>query len=312
MFNDGCRVDGGRLDAAGQLAAEAARLGIDAAALGLPAAGAWADGPVDDRLHLMTLLGPDGRAIASVARVNAHPVTASQSRVGAVISGDFVHPLEDALRVRTNAPCLVLNGAFGDTRPLQAEYSLPESARIGRAWAAAMLAAPATVHAAPGLTLAAREEPMPLREDLPRDAAGLADLHREIDSRLTALSGAAHSLAIAAERKRLHERRSAVAGSLLLPPGDLERGAAPLGLQAWRLGPLGLLAMGGEPFVRLAAEIEARSGLLPIGVAGAYVSYLPDVQSVAGGGYEVSECLYSSATLAKLPDLAAALAAEAV
>jgi hypothetical protein len=320
MFNDGCRVDGGRLDAAGQLAGEAARLGVDAAILGLPESGAWADGPVDDRLHLAVLRDAQGHAIASVARVNAHPVSASQSRVGPVISADFMRPLEDAVRARTgDAPCLVFNGAFGDARPLQREYSLAEAARIGQAWAAAMLAAPETVHPAPGLTLAGREESLPLRDDLPRDRAVLTALQRDIATRFAGLAGAQASPAMAAERKRLHERHAATATLLqppppeasgILLPGDLERGTAPLGLQAWRLGPFGLLATGGEPFTRLAAAIEARSGLLPIGVAGGYASYLLDPASCAGGGYEAGECLYAPATLARLPELAAALAAE--
>lgn len=322
MFNDGCVIDAasGRVDAAPQLAAEAARLGTSLAELGLPAAGAWVDGPVDERLHLVELLDPAGRGIASVVRVNAHAVVASQSRVGAVVSADFVRPLEDAVRAALGgAPCLLFNGAFGDTRPRQREYSLAEAERIGRAWAAAMLAAPAEAHRAPALALVAADEPLPLRDDLPHDTAALREVQRACDDRLAALANAPPGVATALARRRCEDRRAAAGAQALPPPpeaagilaaGELQRGTAIARLQAWRLGPLALLATGGEPCVRLAAAIESASGLLPLGAAGPYISYLPDAAACAAGGYEANECLFAPTALARLPALAAGLSRE--
>jgi len=312
MFNDGCSIDAahGRLDATGQLAAEAQRLGTSLAALGVAGA-VCTDGPVDDRLHLATLLDDTERPIASIARVNAHPAVASQSRVGAVVSADFIRPLEDAVRAATGgAHCLVFNGAFGDTRPLSREYSLTEAGRIGRSWAAAMLAAPAEAQPLAGLDLAVREDALPLRHDLPHDRAGLAALRGVLECELAA------GPLPARQRKLLGERLAGIATLLLPPPpthhgilvaGELERGTVQMRLQAWRLGQLRLLATGGEPFVRLATAIEERSGLLALGVAGAYASYLCDPAACAGGSYEATECLFAPDTLARLPELAATL-----
>lgn len=321
MFNDGCTLDHarGQLDATGQLASEAQRLGTTLAALGVDAA-SWSDGPVDDRLHLATILDEADRPIASLARVNAHPVVATQSKVGAVVSADCIRPLEDAVRATTDgAPCLVFNGAFGDTRPLLREYSIAEAGRIGRAWAAAMLAAPADIRPLTGLDLAVREDALPVRSDVPHDAAGRAGLSQAMEREYDALPRAAASPTVAQRRKLLAERLATLAVLQLPPPpehcgillpGELERGAVALRLQAWRLGTLGFLATGGEPFALLAQAIEARCGLLAVGVAGAYASYLPDPASCAGGGYEATECLFDPATLARLPALAATLAMD--
>lgn len=322
MFNDSCTLDHarGQLDATGQLATEAQRLGTTLTALGLADAAIWTDGPVDDRLHLATILDQEDRPIASIARVNAHPVVATQSKVGAVVSADFIRPLEDAVRATTDgAPCLVFNGAFGDTRPLLREYTVAEAGRIGRSWAAAMLTAPADVRPLTGLDLAVREDAMPLRSDVPRDAAGRADLRQSLERELDVLVRSAASPAVAQQRKLLAERLATLAVLQLPPPpghcgillpGELERGAVGLRLQAWRLGTLGFLATGGEPFALLAKTIEESSGLLVLGVAGAYASYLPDPASCAGGGYEATECLFDPATLAHLPALAASLAMD--
>lgn len=320
MFNDGCTVDSERrqLDATAQLAGEARRLGTTLAELGLADSGLRTTGPVDERLHLATLLDEADRPIASIARVNAHPATATQSRVGAVVSADFIRPLEDGLRAGTaGAPCLVFNGAFGDTRPLQHEYSIAEAGRIGRSWAAAMLAAPAGIEPCDSISLATSEHELPLRTDLPHDRAELVALRASLEGELAALDGSGAQMA--RRRKLLADRLAAIAVLLLPPPpehhgillrGELEHGAVALRLQAWRLGSLRLLASGGEPFARLAQQIEERSGLLAIGVAGAYASYLPDPAACAGGAYEATECLFDPDTLARLPGLASALADE--
>jgi len=323
MFNDDCRVDvaSGRLEVAHLLAAEAHRLGTTLAQLGLPTADIWADGPVDDRLHLATLQDTHGEVIASIGRVNAHAVVATQSRVGAIVSADFIRPLEDVIRQATaGAPCLIFNGAFGDTRPLQREYSTAEAQRIGQTWATAMLAAPATECLSPTLSLATRDERLPLREDLPHDRNALMGLQATLTQQLTAHLATPLSLDHAIERKRLEGKLSAIAVLLLPPPptksgilthGELESGAVSFELQAWRLGQLGLMAFGGEPFVRLAQEIEQHSGLLVVGAAGSYASYLLDPDSCAGGSYEATECLFGPATLARLPELAASVATGA-
>jgi len=322
MFNDGCRLDGvrGQLDATAQLAAEAQRLGSSLDALGLTEAANWTNGPVDDRLHLATILDEGDRPIASIARVNAHPVTASQSRVGPVISADYIRPLEDAIRAATDgAPCLVFNGAFGDTRPLQREYSVAEAARIGRAWAAAMLAMPADVQSLSDANLATSTESLPLRRDVPGDRAGLASLRSSLEDEAASAGRAEASPAVARQRKLLAERLETIALLQRPPPpehhgillhGELERGSVEFRLQAWRLGTLRLLACGGEPFALLAQSIEESSGLLVLGVAGAYASYLPDPASCAGGSYEAAECLFDPATLTRLPGFAAILAKE--
>jgi len=313
IFNDHCVIDRqhARVDASGAFRAFLEALGTTPEREGVPGQGYVLDGPTDNRLHLWTLLDDARRPIASVFRVNAHAVTVSQSRVGAVVSADYVRYLEDEVKASTGgAPCLTLNGAFGDTRPFQSAYTFEEAERIGREWARSALGSPAKavdvseliVADAPGVRL-------PIRQDVPRDAEALRLLARRMAAETPPTDVRAckrHDDRLACLRALLDPEPPAGIGALRA--GELEQGFFMSEWQAWRFGPIRLLCLPGEPFVRLSRGMEEATGCLAIGIANGYISYLPDPEAIAKGGYEASESLVDADTLRALPDIARTVA----
>lgn len=309
MFNDRCAIDmqNARVDASDQVHDFLASLGTTPEREGVAAGGHFLDGPTDDRLHLWTLLDNARAPIASVFRVNAHAVSVSQSRVGAIVSADYIRYLEECVKDDCQgAPCLTLNGAFGDTRPLQSGYNFDEAERIGRAWARAAIAAPAQTYDVAQLFVAdAPAVRLPIRPDVPHGAEAL----RLLDRRMQDAAQPADALA----RKR-HAELLACVRALLTPEppqgtgalraGELDRGFLDCEWQAWQFGPLRLLCLPGEPFVRLCRRLEAVTGCLPIGIANGYISYLPNPESIAQGGYEATESLLDAAAIRGLTAVA--------
>lgn len=269
-------------------------------------------GPVDERLHLWTLLDEHGEAIAGIARVNAHAATVTQSKVGAVISADFIRPFSNAIETSIGAPCVVFNGAFGNTRPLQKEYSFAECDRIGSEWAQAVLSGSAKNYEAADFKWASDSNaPLQIRDDLPHDRKELEALSEKLKSDLLSQS--------APERKKRLNKISAISRLLdPLPPegagilfsGELEKGFLSSEWQAWKFGPVRLLSVPGEPFVELCREIEKESGCLVVGLSNGHLSYLPNAESFLGGGFEGSQCVLSFDELNRLGALSGELAGK--
>lgn len=315
MFNQGCSVslDTLELDASQQVAARLREWGTTPKQENIPDSGHVLRGPVDRRLHLWVLHSDTAEPIAAVARVNAHATTVSQSKVGAVVSADYIRPFGAAIQAALHCPCLVFNGAFGDTRPLTHEYSFAEAERIGTRWAQAALAAAPTSQTATALGGACLPRlSCQLRTDVPHSPAALDTLVQDTKAQLA-------TAASAPARKRLRERLDCIAalrmpgppqGNGILLPGELEQGALTCEAQAWQLGPLALFCTPGEPFTAQCAAIESRTGHLVVGAANGYISYLPDAAAFRGGDFESTECMLAPEELARLPETAARLCGE--
>jgi hypothetical protein len=277
---------------------------------GLPANGHILRGPVDERLHLWTLLDENKQPIVGIARVNAHAVTVSQSRVGPVISADYIRPFGETIESSIDAPCLVFNGAFGNTRPLQKDYCFAECERIGKEWGQALLSAAKNNYEADEISWVDNSQVvLELRDDLPHEKEKLEKLSAQlkVDTPLKS----------AAERKKDLDKLEAIStllahhppeGSGILFPNELEKGCLTSEWQAWSLGPVRLLCVPGEPFVELCREIEKESGCLAIGLSNGHLSYLPDGASFLRGGYEASKCTLSFDELNRLGALSGCLA----
>ena len=59
------------------------------------------------------------------------------------------------------------------------------------------------------------------------------------------------------------------------------------------LGPMKILALPGEPLTEFAVAVEKETGVLPIGLANGYLSYLPASSTIKEGGYEANQCVLS-------------------
>jgi hypothetical protein len=263
-------------------------------------------GPTDNRIFLWTLLDDDQQPIAAMVRVNAHAVTVSQSRVGAIVSADYIRYLETEIKNSVNgAPCLTFNGAFGDTRPLQVEYNFEEAERIGRGWAEIVLAGTLVEEIAPTVAMSAATVTLPLRADLIHDRHKLIELSQQISEEKEALDPV--------QKKRQNDLLESADALLLEPPpvangvlleGELEAGKVNSEWQAWEIGPMRILCLPGEPFVEICRAIENITDKLVVGISNGYISYLPTAAAFMNGGYEVNNSLFDDSTLTAFPMVA--------
>ncbi|MFH0920348.1 MAG: hypothetical protein V1913_08280 [Fibrobacterota bacterium] len=313
VFNTHCTVDMEHraLDAGGWVLNELKSIGACAPDAAVPAGKFMLNRPVDRRLHLWVLKDADKNPLAAVLRANAHPVMVSQKWVKNVISGDYpavaMHRISSAL----GAPCLFINGAFGDTRPLQSEYSFAERDRFGALCAETVLAAPEQNVPTAELNGAFLETWIPVRADVGASPEEARRLQKECQTQ---------GPATPQEKKKRKERLDVLkltvedlekhGESAFLTATDLSTGRMPARFHAWRLGPMKLVTLPGEPFVKVASDLERATGALAVGVTDASSGYLPDVESFPRGGYEPTWCAFDERGLALVPEIAGRVAEQ--
>jgi hypothetical protein len=304
MFNTDCTVnlESGTIDVSKQIAGFLESLGTTARHEGFPEKSLYLTGSVDSRIHIWTIRDTDNKAIAAVARVNAHPAAVSQSRVGAILSADYIRSFCEIVEHAQKCPCLVFNGAFGDTRPLNKDYTFEEADRIGSSWAKAGLDGPEYITETSSLQCISNASlTLQIRRDLPKSKT-------EIEAQLAILRQTLHQ-GTAVERKRRQEKMDALRAAIMpappldcggLLPDELESGYITCEVQAWKLGPISLVCLPGEPFVKVSQTIEAACGGLVVGIANGYIGYLPDETAIKGGSYEATECYLEPTEIAHL------------
>ncbi|MFH1377142.1 MAG: hypothetical protein ABIH86_00120 [Planctomycetota bacterium] len=310
MFNDGCVIDLAKreIEISGMIDESLAKYGTNRADQNLPSGRIVHKGLVDERVHLWILKDASGAAIASVLRINTHPVTVSQSRAGKVVSGDFIRVTLDAIDAELGATSLAVNGSFGNTRPLQSEYSFAERDRVGRLHAETALNGKKTKHPVNGLVCAVADSlGLAFRKDCPKDSDAMR-------ARLASLTD--DPSLPPAVRKRNSEMKDALSfmlGSLapnihpIVSEEEMRSGVIQTEWQFWRLGPITLFTLPGEPFVEQSNAIEAATGALTAGVANGYIGYIPDVVSLSKGGYETTDRYLDESALGEIVDIARAL-----
>ncbi len=308
MFNDGCILDFDEMtmDARGWIQSELDLLSCSEALSDRPAAYVL-QGDVDPRIHLWVLRDEDGAAVASFCRANAHPVIVSQSRVGAVVSGDYVHPMLDRIDAAIGGACLFMNGAFGDVRPL-AEYGFTERDRVGHLFAETALAAPPERHALPHCSFVGTTVDLATRDDLAPSVDGMRKQVRELQRERGG------SLSQRKSRRELLgclglQLACADAGAAPpLPWSAQEKGKISLEWQLWQIGPVLLSALPGEPFVALSRDIEREADALTVGVSNGYTGYFPHEDVYDRGGYEITDSYLMREEYGRIPRIIAELA----
>jgi hypothetical protein len=259
---------------------------------------------------VLTCRERDGRLSGVLAVVPVHPtVLPASSRA---ISGDLTGAVRRSLRVRLRgqgAPWVVVaTGAAGDisTRRTRREQTPAECARLGDAAAAqlaALLAAPGTDvwEAGSGAAVAARR-----RLTLPARAHDADQLHRlratledeYARERRHGASAGARPLETALQGVDVAERHERSGGETVA-----------LSLSAARVGRLGILGIGAEPFHSLAGDLRERCDdpALVLGYANGHAGYLPDAAAFRTTQYEaLSSPLHPTAaatTVASLIEL---------
>ena len=258
----------------------------------------------DNRVHLWELLDINSKPILAVIRVNAHPVIVSQSRVGAKISGDYAKVLEQLIEKDLNCVCSLFNGAFGDTRPITNNYSFKDREAFAKKYFKALKESQQITSAKAQLTwMQFNDVEVQLRDEMPRSITGIKALRETVLNNIKEKIGSNkinYDLLEVVESFLLHESNRP---SVIVYNDEITKGMAVYQINGWAIGPMKILALPGEPLTNFAAAIEKETGVLPIGLANGYLSYLPDIVSAKKGGYEANQNVLNDNGLKELISL---------
>ncbi|HEY45500.1 MAG: hypothetical protein AMJ88_14140 [Anaerolineae bacterium SM23_ 63] len=250
-------------------------------------------GPMDDELILLRVDDFDGRPIAVVMNYGCHPTVLSHRNL--LISADFPGAARTTLnKIFPETVFLFTNGASGDvsTRFTRREQTFEEVERMGNILAGEVLKVMSSVATeSPGDLMGFVEQvKLPIRPFPPiEEAEGTL---QQLEAQLQELknSGASHGdirvattrvqgAALQVELKKALEGRTHIETEL----------------QVLKLGPLALVGLPGEPFVRTVLDLKTKSST-PYTAAVSYandeVGYFPDSHSFEAGTYEALSSPY--------------------
>jgi hypothetical protein len=288
------------------------------------------DGPIDPTVSVLRIDDEDTHPIATLVHYSCHPTTAGPGN--RLLSPDYPGSLRGTVETTMGGVCLFLQGAAGDIGPIggfTADLAVPR--RLGSILGSAATNVALQINTQPlreraagvqesGHSLLAYElEPSDAADDtlgaestllslpLRRPPAALSALEataRQREDELYALraGGAAPNdvmaaTAIAKRAAMAAERARVIAATQ----------ARPLELQAFRIGPVGLVGVGLEPFCSIGANIRDASPF-PVtmfsGYTNGYRTYLPTEAELPRGGYEVEIGVHAEGAVAQLEQAA--------
>lgn len=250
-------------------------------------------GAVDEELVLLRVDDVEGRPMAVMMNYGCHPTVLGYQNL--LISADFPGAARSALRkVFPRTVFSFTNGASGDvsTRFTRREQTFTEVERMGNMLAGEVLKVMSSVITESRVELAGRVEPvkLPIRPFPPIEEAERV-LH-ELETELLQLkeSGASHG-----DIRVATTRVEGAAIQVILAKELAGRTRMETELQVLELGPLGLIGLPGEPFVRTVLDIKAMSHMphtAVISYANDEVGYFPDAHSFEAGTYEALSSPY--------------------
>jgi len=303
MYNDGCRLEGDRLEVSQQVCTYLQERGVRPQAWAGFGRAAYCVSPRDVRLEVLAIRrAGDGCPIATVVRFPAHPVIASHSRIGNAIFPDYIGALREVFERARGGCVLFLQGPSGDVRPLHEQYGTEAAELYGRRLGreAVNLAADLRFEPLQVAALAFETARLALRDEYRWDADRL---ERE---RLSA-QRAAEQAADPAEKLRLHRTAEVLRWveffrserPTIIPARALEEGFWGASVAAVRFGPVVLVGLPGEIFNGTGLKVLERAGSGRAGpvvvteLAEAYTSYLSPPEEYGSGGYEDTSCFFA-------------------
>jgi len=297
MFNDDCEIVDNTFDVTRQMEKYLNGLGTDLSFAGIHGK-VLIDKECDQRLHLVTFESGDGRVISAFCRFNAHPVVTSRAKVGNFTSSDFPGVMSKRLKQAIGCPVLPLNGAFGNTRALNHEYSFKEAKRIGEALADSVLKGKNISHGADPIVIRHTTAYLPLKDILHGSRKDIEKRLADTEEQLDASNGPV-------EKKTLMEKKDTMTFFKDFTKWfRIDKNAVETDFRYCDLGPIRFFTISGEPLVELASAIEDTSGALVIGNCGHDILYLPTPEEAAKGGYEPSCCIIADKGLDMIVDIA--------
>lgn len=244
------------------------------------------EGPVAPYAHVLQVRQPGGgRCVLFSHACHAVVLGNTNHSLSADLPGAAVRQVEE----RTGQMALFVNGACGDINPHKASSTFEEVDKLGGELAQAVVASldQAKQLGGAGVAWSRRQVDLPLLDPPPLAKIAAEKLVLAAKSAVKVLmAGGSDYWAQLVPRARLEW-----AGDMLALARSGARGLSqPFEIHGLRIGPVALLGMEGEIFVRYQLDLEQSSPLQPTmlcGYANGCVGYVPTADEYERGGYEV-------------------------
>ncbi|MEE2657288.1 MAG: hypothetical protein VX733_02210 [Candidatus Latescibacterota bacterium] len=222
--------------------------------------------------------------LASLVQHACHPVVLGADNVD--ISAEYPGVAVREIKAATGGFAMFVNGACGDINPVHTNADYAQVEVIGRMLAASVLDAETVPMTVSSLASSTQPVDLPLQDPPTRSRAWVIRIRHELGSALKALSLPGQ---VAMQVPRAHRDWARELTRVAGRGGG--GGVQPFEVQAIRLGPVRLVGLEGEIFLRYQLDLEADSEtpLLVCGFANGCVGYVPTTAEFALGGYEVDE-----------------------
>ncbi len=291
MFNDGCVIHDDYLDATRHIHEWVENLGVDPEAFLGKGQTYRTDGAVDPSLQTLFIRNrKSGQMMGSFTRFAAHAVIVSSKVVNGDVSADYPGHLKSKIEEQLGGIAMFGQGASGDLRPLNKEYSHAFAREYGHGLAHKIIEGYGEMKWEPLTKLEFFTEPteIPLLENIFLSVD-------EVEAEMNLVEIQFDQESNPEERRKLQNRfwglyRTPWNHQMVRPEWKQNHGLG-LNLYALRLNDQVLMATQGEIFSETGKQMvepfEAYHPLL-VTIANEYVSYLPTDQERLKGGYESS------------------------
>jgi len=299
MFNDGCIVYDDYLDATENIRYWVKTLGLDPAKLLDPDKNYITSGEVDNNLQALFFRDKkDGKLKGSFIRFAAHAVIASAKVVNGDVSADYPGYMKQKIESDLGGISLFGQGASGDLRPLNKEYSHEFAKKYGENLASQIIQSYKELNWQPLTKLAFYTQPvvLPLKDSIFYSEEGM----KEEMGRIEAL----YDKETHPQQKRILQdkfwgvyRTPEVHG--MVRPAWKERKQIDMNLCALRINDKVIIASLGELFTRTGKQmIQPFSDKMPllVTVANECISYIPTDEERKKGSYESGVSIVASGT----------------
>jgi len=258
------------------------------------------EGPIAPYVDVMAVRDGDGTLSAAYFSHAAHPVVLGGDNY--LISADYPGYAQRAVEAAyPGALALFAEGCCGDINAERHPGDFEQARRLGNRLAGAVIATLEDAEAleAPTLSFAASDLRIPLQDPPPvAEAAARVEALRASHQAAQAAGNPVHG--------RLEATRLARAERVLKlaqegVTGQTER----FDLKAFRVGPVGIIGLPGEVFVKYALNLDAASPFAQnfvLAYSNGCIGYVPTADAYPHGGYEVDGAIDYYGTLMLSPD----------
>ena len=316
MFNNGCHVEGDRMEVSSQVRSYLQARGIDPSVWSGDGQPAYCLSGADTRLDLLSLRRrSDRRGVASILRFTAHPVIASASKIGNALYPDYVGTLRSIFEQQIGTTAVFMQGPAGDAKPLHQDYGIDVADAYGRRLAGEALKIVEGLRYEPleNASMTVDFVDLHLRPEYKWSLDRLDAERKKVKDRLAAEKN---------PRKRLQLSRRVevldwiefhqVTRPTIIPPAALKTNVWPMEVSAVRLGRTALVNLPGEIFGQTGNTIRQTLAKGKIGdsaiiteLAGPYANYVSPASEYDTGGYEDTCCFLDKGSAEKIAETAA-------